>query len=449
MAERASDGPGTSLDGKPSVVRRAVLLFAAWSLAALVIVAAGTVAVAGGLAREQALREAEKRAIAIATTIVAPMVNAKVRADVPGAGDGLTEVLLNRMRDGSVSHIKLWSEDGRLIWADDKALVGRRFPLSADVAALFGTTQATAEVSNLEKSENVRERDESQLLEVYVGTFDADGVPMLYEAYLDTEPMHEVEREILVAFLPVALGGLLLFQLAVLPAAVALARRVERSQLDRSRAIRHALMTSDLERRRIAQDLHDGVLPDLAGIGYVLPSVEAQLESARVSAGTLETVRRVSGVIEADIAALRTLLSDLYPDLEGRRLAAAVQELADSMCRDTRTAVAIDIPPDLDLPVDAARLAYRVVREGLRNAVKHAAATEVTLQVHRDGDVVWARVVDNGRGVQGGAQGGRGHLGLRLLAATLDDVRGRLALDSVPTGGAVLTATFPVALALE
>ena len=41
--------------------------------------------------------------------------------------------------------------------------------------------------------------------------------------------------------------------------------------------MRHALLASDLERRRIAQDLHDGVIQDLAGLGYVLPTAQREL----------------------------------------------------------------------------------------------------------------------------------------------------------------------------
>ena len=79
--------------------------------------------------------------------------------------------------------------------------------------------------------------------------------------------------------MPLILGTLALFMLAVLPLAMSLAP-VERAQLDRSKMMRHALLASDLERRRIAQDLHDGVIQDLAGLG-VLPT--AQRSSTRAA----------------------------------------------------------------------------------------------------------------------------------------------------------------------
>src|SRR3954451_14477718 len=65
-------------------------------------------------------------------------------------------------------------------------------------------------------------------------------------------------------FAPLPLGALLIFALLVLPLARRLARRVEQAQVERSRLQQHALSASDLERRRIARDLHDGVMQELS-----------------------------------------------------------------------------------------------------------------------------------------------------------------------------------------
>ena len=174
--------------------------------------------VAERIAQAIALDEAQSQAAGMATRLAAPLVDARVRAGSPGAAEELSWVMAHRMQDGSIAHVKLWDEDGRVVWSDQPELVGRSFDLPDDVDALFGTRRSTAELSDLTRAENVGEQAEGQLLEVYVGTFDHDGVPLVAEAYLTTGPMDANARTILWSFMPVSLGALLLFLLVVAPA---------------------------------------------------------------------------------------------------------------------------------------------------------------------------------------------------------------------------------------
>ena len=271
--------PNPPENGQPSgiVVRSAVLRFAVACLAAFAVLVAATVVIAGAIAQHQALEDARRQAASIANRLAAPLVDSDVRSGRRGATEELDAVLRTRMEDGSLTHVKLWDEDGRVLWADEKALVGRRFPLTPEVTELFGTTRATSEVSDLSREENLGEQEAGELLEVYAGAFDADGKPVVFEAYLATDQMESTARHIRLGFLPLALGALTLFLLAVIPLAIWLGRRVQTAQLAQSRAAAHALLASDLERRRIAEDLHDGVIQDLAGLSYAMPSVAREL----------------------------------------------------------------------------------------------------------------------------------------------------------------------------
>ncbi len=387
-------------------MREALLRFAVSSVVALLVLMLATFLVAAHIARQEALRDAQARGQAMGSLIAAPLVNAKIRAHVSGAGTELTAVMRNRMSDGSVLHVKLWSSDGEVLWSDEKTLVGRRFPLDADVKRLFGTQEATAEVSTLSKTENAGERARGELLEVYAGTFDADHAPMVFEAYFSSESMRQDERAITNGFLPIVIAALLLFQVAILPLALSLARRVERGLAERSTWMRHALLASDLERRRIAQDLHDGVIQDLAGLCYAMPTLEAQFTNdpprdAPAIRTARDTTQRISQILRRDVAALRSMITDIYPpNLEGPGLATAVQDLARS-AGERGVQVQVVIAADLTAPVDTARLAYRVVREGLRNVAKHAEATTARVEIRRTPEGIVVSVSDNGRGVQG------------------------------------------------
>jgi signal transduction histidine kinase len=428
-----------------SAVRQAVTRFAVSTLVLLLVLMVATLLLAQRIAKEEALRDARARAYAIGNLMAAPLVNSKVRSHAPGSGDELTAVMRNRMSDGSVTHVKLWTQDGEVLWSDEKELIGRRFPLTSDVKKLFGTKEATAEVSNLTKAENVGEQAHGELIEVYAGAPDADRKPMVFEAYFSSESMRQDQQAIFMGYLPIILAALVLFQIAVLPLALSLARRVERGLAERSSWMRHALLASDLERRRIAQDLHDGVIQDLAGLSYAMPTLEAEFAGDAAGLKARETSHRVSQILSRDVAALRSMITDIYPpDLDGPGFATAVQDLAHSAA-ERGVPVQVDLAADLSLSEDTARLVYRVVREGLRNITKHAQATAAQVEIRRESELVVVSVSDNGRGVKD-TQVAEGHLGLRLLEDTVNDLGGQMTLRSSPSGGSVLEASFPVGL---
>lgn len=407
----------------------------------LVVLTVATVMLATRIAQQEAFRDARSHAYNIGNLIVGPLVNSQVRAQVPGASNELTTVMRDRMGDGSVVHARLWDTSGTVLWSDQKELVGRQFPLSDDVKKLFGTQDATAKVSTLSEGDNAVDQQSLELLNVYAGIHDADQQSLVFQAYFSTDSMRHDQQTIYWTYLPVLITGLLLFQIAVLPVALSLARRVERGLAERSSWMRHALLASDLERRRIAQDLHDDVIQDLAGLSYLMPTLEAQFTNPTDRA----TSQRVSQILSRDVATLRSLMTAVYPpDLEGPGFTTAVQALA-QMAGERGVQVQVTMAPDLTIPLDAARLAYRVVREGLRNTVKHARATAAHLGVRQESELLVVSVSDNGQGVQDMATE-EGHLGLRLLEDTVRDLGGQMTLRSSPSGGAVLEASFPVRL---
>jgi signal transduction histidine kinase len=331
-----------------------------------------------------------------------------------------------------------------VIWSDESDLTGRRYALPADVPPLFGTDDVIAEISEMDRPEDRAARDEGPLLEVFAGATDADGEPLVFEAHMSPERLDEEQTALLTELLPLALGALLVFQLTMLPLAMSLARRVERAQAERSDLLRRALLSSDLERRRIAQLLHDGVIQDLAGLSYALPTVSGKLPADPSADSARRTADHMSFILRRVVASLRSLLTDIYPpDLEGDGLTAALNELVQSAA-ESDVSVELDLSPGLGVPTETGRLVYRVVREGLRNVVRHSDAADAKVTVHKDGDDVTVRVADNGRGLVGERNGReRGHLGVKLLADTVGDVGGRLDLRAGESGGAVLEASFP------
>ena len=94
--------------------------------------------------------------------------------------------------------------------------------------------------------------------------------------------------------------------------------------------LQHALRASDLERRRMTRTLHDGVIQDLAGLAYVLPTVTPTEPRNADEAELRSTLLEATDLIKSDVRQLRDILADLYPpSLEKEGLDAALTELAD------------------------------------------------------------------------------------------------------------------------
>jgi signal transduction histidine kinase len=204
-----------------------------------------------------------------------------------------------------------------------------------------------------------------------------------------------------------------------------------RGQLMESRG--RLVEASDRERRRIAQNLHDGlqmklVLLALEAQGLAgLPGVSPEIAAA---ATTLRSR------IDQAAGELRELVHDVMPAplIEGG-LGAATKDLVDRLPLPTRLCLGVN--GSLPEPISAA--AYFVVAEALANAVKHAKATTLAVHLSEGEGVLRLEVSDDGIG---GVALGHG-LGLRSLADRVDVMGGRLSIYSPAGEGTRIQVEFP------
>ena len=99
----------------------------------------------------------------------------------------------------------------------------------------------------------------------------------LVDTYFTVDGLHVDEAALTRRIVPVVLAALLVLGLLLVPLAYSLASRVARYERERQAMIRLAVEASSAERRRVAGELHDGVIQDLAGVGYALTALDAQL----------------------------------------------------------------------------------------------------------------------------------------------------------------------------
>jgi signal transduction histidine kinase/uncharacterized protein YhfF len=210
-------------------------------------------------------------------------------------------------------------------------------------------------------------------------------------------------------------------------------RRQERDVVD-SRA--RILKATDDERRRIGRDLHDGAQQRLVALGHMLALAQRGLGDVPPEAAALLSQAREQATLAAD--ELRELVHGLHPSgLAEYGLGHALGALA------ARSPIPVHIGdlPERRLPEPIEIALYYLVSEGLTNAMKHADATEVRVEVAVRDRAVVALVADDGAGGAVAPQGS----GLDGLADRIAAVGGRLAIDSPEGGGTCLRATIPVA----
>ena len=418
---------------EPNPVWQSVVRYIASALVAVVLISLLGVVLFQRLGEDEAIRDAQDQTRASATWAVQPVLTDDVLRGDPVALARLDSVVRERvLQESSVVRVKIWDRSGRIVYSDEQRLIGARYPIAADELEEFQDDRIHAHVSDLSKPENRFERDFGKLLEVYVGLTTPTGGPLRYEEYYRSSFVDARASRIFREFGFISLGALILLALIQLPLAWALAKRVRRAQRERVELLQRAVDASERERRRIAADLHDGVVQNLAGVSYSL-SAAASSAPAELS----PTLDEAAGETRQALRELRSLLVEIYPpDLQREGLEAALEDLlAPCAARGLETRLAVD---DGDLPPDVEGLFFRAAQEALRNVVKHAGAQRVEVAVARRNGSASLRVEDDGSGFEVDGRPRGDHFGLRVLRDLVREVGGDLEIDSKPGRGTVV-----------
>ena len=425
--------------------RFTVLEFALSGLLSVVVIGVVAILAFRSIAHDQALDEAKDLTRAVAVTAIEPALAPGLAAGDPAAIARLERRLdPAALRRAEILRVKLWTPAGRVVYSDEPRLIGDSFPLDAEQRQMLREGNGIeAEVSDLGEVENRFERGRGELLEVYMPVDVPGGGRLLFESYRPSEAISDTASHLTVAFLPALLAGLVILWLVNLPLARALTRNVRRARLEREEYLRAAVDASDRERRRIAADLHDGVVQDMHGLALSV-AAEARGAADRGEEDAARRLRRISDAGRQLTRGLRNALVDIYPPTVHREgLATALADLAESTER-RGVAVDLELPEQLELPPEAESLLFRIAQEGMRNVVSHSGAARAGLAVGREDGRAWIAVSDAGRGFEPEAVAPRGHLGLKALEALTVDAGGSFAVRSAPGAGTELRAEVPL-----
>lgn len=223
--------------------------------------------------------------------------------------------------------------------------------------------------------------------------------------------------------------------------------RLHRQLVARERAhenfVEQVIEAQEIERRRLAADIHDGISQRLVTLSYRLDAASRAVGSAQATVA--EQLNLARELVALTLGEARAAISGLRPPvLDDLGLSGGLASLARSV---PGVAISVELA-DTRLPDHIELALYRIAQECLQNVVKHARATSARLTFTVGEEVARLEIADNGIGFDTfehplGADEMGGY-GLLSMAERAEIVGGRLNIRSRPGTGTSVTATIPL-----
>lgn len=212
-----------------------------------------------------------------------------------------------------------------------------------------------------------------------------------------------------------------------------------RLEAERRDSARRAVRAQEIERMRVARELHDGLGQSMSGILLLVDELARQSDD-----GARETLEEVREATRTGLEEVRRIARDLRPEaLEDLGLLRALDVLTTAHKVHTKNRVRLSVPERLpELELEQELVVYRITQEALTNIARHAEASqvEVRLELVDDHRRLRVEIQDDGRGFTPGEADG-GVVGMRERALL---VRGRLEVRSAPGAGTTVCLQIPL-----
>jgi signal transduction histidine kinase len=228
---------------------------------------------------------------------------------------------------------------------------------------------------------------------------------------------------------------------------IAVQQKVEAEMYERQRLEREIAAIGDGERRRLGQELHDGVCQQLTAALLRCQAMERRLDKGGALSGAdfaplssllAETINDAHDVASG-LCPLEPVPDALAPAL--RALTKRMQQMAAVRCE---FHAAGDV--HLDDP-EVAKHLYRVAQEALSNAARHAKANRIAVELRvKDGELT-LQIEDDGSGLPADVRGGG--MGLRTMACRSQMMSGKLTVEPAPGGGTRITCCVPISVSAQ
>ncbi len=408
-------------------------------------------------------------------SFIAPHVQSLVKNDDLSADDlaTLDQMLMNTPLSEKIVSLKIWRPDGRVLYSNTKALIGRTFPIGEGLTvALAGDVHS--EMSDLSGYENEFERGKwSHLIETYVPLHasGAGTVIAAAEFYHTTEKLtresHAAQLQSWLMLAATVAGMyLLLFALVrrgsktidaqqrelnnkVKQLTTVVAQNEQLHDKVRRAAGRTAAL-NEVFLRRISADLHDGPGQDM---GLALMQFESIGETCVQCPGVGHGLFSATEGFQTIRTALQSALTDLRAISAGLQLPEIDKlspcEIAARAIRDyerkTGATVTLDSTSGTSpLSLSVKITLYRLLQESLANGFRHAGGSGQHVQVRAGEARLMVSVSDRGEGFNPGGVVPDGHTGLAGMRERVEILGGSFDLQSTPGQGTNIRVTLPL-----
>jgi signal transduction histidine kinase len=372
-----------------------------------------------------------------------------------------------------VVQFKVWGRGGLVLYSSNAEQIGMRFAVDTDLGRAWKQGLVSADLSSLNRAENVGERKpEGRLLETYVPVRErgTDRVIAVLEFYARTGTLEaELLDARLQSWLVVGLGSLLVYLLLI-----GLVRRASRTIIDQRNALGEQVQTLDalLERnksvqaenqvlndrvrraatrtaelnerylRRVSAELHDGPAQDLSFALLRLDDLDASSENGTEPHGeVIRSLNRAVNEIRSIAGGLR--LPELEPLTLRETLERAKRDFQ-NRCGGTVTLELLEVPDQVPLPVKITL--FRVMQEALANGFRHGQGLGQRIRLEQPCEqTLRLTVCDQGPGFHwNDARPSDGHLGLIGMRERVESLGGTFSIEQGSPSGTIVQARIPI-----
>lgn len=200
----------------------------------------------------------------------------------------------------------------------------------------------------------------------------------------------------------------------------------------------------ELERQRIARELHDSSLQNLTHIIQQLELASLYMDNDIINA-KLEmaaATKELRGVIQD----IRNTIFDLRPmTIDDLGMKETLIRLIDNMNRKYQINISYQIERITEVEKEVFLDTYRVIQEFLLNAIKHASADNITLIVKNNQDEIWVQITDDGKGFEYSKyqQKKNEHFGIGMAKERISLHKGNMIFNSIVNKGTDITIQIP------
>lgn len=214
--------------------------------------------------------------------------------------------------------------------------------------------------------------------------------------------------------------------------------RMEQSRQEIQK-LQHILLGEETERKRLAQELHDGINSQLSGAKSYLLAIGNKFPQLSDE----DYYRKISEILDHTSKELRSMAHNLAPGEISKGLTGAVTQFLERI-KTATIAVEFQHYGDFILLTELQSInLYRIIQELVHNAMKHAQASEIIVLINEYQDEYCIIVEDNGCGFVPDDGTVTEGIGLRNIRDRVQLLQGSVILESVPQGGTTCTVHIP------